>query len=165
MTVSKTKLLPNLRRMFITGCSPPNTRNVVCLCTRFCGPSYKRNFHRLDQKIKTFCTFFGFSAEEGCTFFGFSPRSGHLRQFIWSTTMAAKRPPFWKQLGTTTTGAKRSPSWIGQQLGTTTTGAKRPPFWRQNKMFCIFFGFSAREAATFGNLFGAQLRTRSGSFF
>ena len=30
-------------------------------------------------------------------------------------------------------------------------------------MFCIFFGFSAREAATFGNLFGAQLRTRSGS--
>ena len=48
------------------------------------------------------------------------------------TIMAAKRPPFWKQLGTTTTGAKRPPSWIGQQLGTTTTGAKRPPFWRQN---------------------------------
>ena len=67
------------------GCSrmftrEPNTRNVVCLCTRFCEPSYKRNFHRLgfslfsvdsgDQKIKTFCTFFG------CR------EAAHLRQFI-----------------------------------------------------------------------------------
>ena len=74
----------------------------------------KRNFHRLgfslfsvdsgDQKIKTFGTFFGFSARaeatlRQCTFFGFSPRSGHLRQFIWSTTTDAKRQLFLR-LGT-----------------------------------------------------------------
>jgi hypothetical protein len=59
----KAKLLPNLRRMFITADVHHRIQGTSFVCALLSLFSVDSG----DQKIKMFCTFFGFSArEEGC---------------------------------------------------------------------------------------------------